>query len=167
MDESLEMLTYLWRDEPFEFSGKHYRARRIADLMPPAPPPPVQQPRIPTWIVGAWPRPRSMRRAALQDGWIPNYAPLDGAGELTPERLAEGVEWIRRERAENGLTMDTYDVVAEGSTTADDPKAAEKVKPWADAGATWWIDADWSSMDPVTVRREAERRLKAGPPRVD
>ena len=34
MDESLEMLRYLWRDEPFEFAGKHYRSKKIADLMP-------------------------------------------------------------------------------------------------------------------------------------
>ena len=39
MDESLEMLQYLWRDEPFEFAGKHYRSKKIAELMPPAPPP--------------------------------------------------------------------------------------------------------------------------------
>ncbi|MEU4289509.1 LLM class flavin-dependent oxidoreductase [Kribbella sp. NPDC026596] len=171
MDESLEMLQYLWRDEPFEFAGKHYRSKKIAELMPPAPapPPPVQQPRIPTWVVGAWPRPKSMRRAALQDGWLPNYIVPPGGqpGELTPELLAEGVAWIRQERAAHGLTMDGYDVVAEGTTTADDPNAADTVRPWANAGATWWIDADWSSMDPTAARVAAERRLRAGPPRVD
>jgi alkanesulfonate monooxygenase SsuD/methylene tetrahydromethanopterin reductase-like flavin-dependent oxidoreductase (luciferase family) len=171
MDESLEMLQHLWRDQPFEYAGKHYRSRAIADLMPPAPPPPVQQPRIPTWVVGAWPRPKSMRRAALQDGWLPHHAPIvapgQEPGEWSAELLAEGVAWIRAERAANGLPMDGYDIVAEGTTSADDPKAAETVRPWADAGATWWIDADWSSMDPAVVRTAAERRLKAGPPRVD
>ncbi|TDX02609.1 LLM class flavin-dependent oxidoreductase [Kribbella sp. VKM Ac-2566] len=164
MDESLELLPHLWRDQPFEYSGKHYQARKIAELMPPAPPPPVQQPRVPTWVVGGWPRPKSMRRAALQDGWLPAYV---GDGEVTPEVVAEGVAWIRKEREAHGLTMDGYDVVAEGTTHADDAKAADTVRPWAEAGATWWIDADWSSMDPVTVRQAAERRLKAGPPRVD
>ena len=33
--------------------------------------------------------------------------------------------------------------------------------------AVWGIDADWSSMDPTTARAAAERRLKAGPPRLD
>ena len=164
MDESLEMLPFLWRDQPFEYSGKHYTARRIPELMPPAPPPPVQQPRVPTWVVGGWPRPKSMRRAALQDGWLPAYV---GDGEVTPEVVAQGVEWIREEREKHGLTMDGYDVAAEGMTHAEDPNAAATVRPWADAGATWWIDADWSSMDPVAVRQAAERRLKAGPPRVD
>jgi hypothetical protein len=63
--------------------------------------------------------------------------------------------------------MDRYDVVAEGVTAADDPKAGEVVRPWAEAGATWWIDADWSTMDPGTARANAERRLQAGPPRID
>ncbi|MFB6722701.1 LLM class flavin-dependent oxidoreductase [Kribbella sp. NPDC056345] len=166
MDESLAMLQHLWRDQPFEFSGRHYRSRKLPELMPPAPPPPVQQPRIPTWVVGAWPRPKSMRRAALQDGWLPNYAPLDGEpGEFTPELLADGVAWIRQERAAHDLTMDGYDVVVEGITAADE-SGPETVRPWAEAGATWWIEADWSSMDPAEVRRTAEARLKAGPPRV-
>jgi len=162
MDESLEMLQSLWRDEPFEYTGQHYRSRKLAELVPPAPPPPVQQPRIPTWVVGAWPRPKSMRRAALQDGWLPHYAE---PGELTPELLAEGVAWIRAERAAHSLTMDNYDVIVEGTTTADG-SGAETVRPWAEAGATWWIDADWSSLDPVAVRAAAERRLQAGPPRI-
>jgi hypothetical protein len=50
----------------------------------------------------------------------------------------EGVDWIRRERAEHGLTMDGYDVVVEGVTKADDPDAAAAVRPW--------VDADWSSL---------------------
>lgn len=169
LDESLAMLQHLWRDQPFQFEGKHYRSRAVAELNPPAPPPPVQQPRIPTWVVGAWPRPKSMRRAALQDGWLPNYVPVGPAEQtdLTPALLAEGVEWIRNERAAHGLSMDGYDIVTEGVTPADDAAAAAVVRPWADAGATWWLEADWSTMDPAAVRANAERRLTAGPPRPD
>ena len=165
LDESLEMLPHLWRDESFEFSGKHYRSKKVGELNPPAPPPPVQQPRVPTWVVGAWPRSKSMRRAALQDGWLPTGV---GDSDLTPEKLTEGIGWIRQEREANDLTMDGYDVVTEGTTAADDPAAAaDTVRPWAEAGATWWIEADWSSMDREVVRQAAERRLKAGPPRID
>jgi alkanesulfonate monooxygenase SsuD/methylene tetrahydromethanopterin reductase-like flavin-dependent oxidoreductase (luciferase family) len=169
LDESLEMLRHLWRDQPFSFDGKHYRARRLEEMTPPPPPPPVQQPRIRTWCVGAWPRPKSMRRAALQDGWLPVNAPA-GATErtdMTPRLLADGIDWIRDHRASQGLTMDTYDVVVEGVTPYDDPaKAADTVRPWLEAGANWWIDADWSSLDPSGVREAAERRLRAGPPQV-
>ncbi|HLY35897.1 MAG TPA: hypothetical protein VKU35_04210 [Candidatus Limnocylindria bacterium] len=32
---------------------------------------------------------------------------------------------------------------------------------WADAGATWWIEVDWSSFEVEPQRR----RIEAGPPR--
>jgi alkanesulfonate monooxygenase SsuD/methylene tetrahydromethanopterin reductase-like flavin-dependent oxidoreductase (luciferase family) len=169
MDEGLEMLQHLWSGQTFDYEGKHYRSRRLdRDPMPPVAPPPVQQPRIPVWMVGAWPRPKSMRRAARWDGWLPNYAPPGGGrGELTPDVLAEAVEWIRKERAGNGLDMSGYDIVMEGNTDPTDPAAAaEKVRPWSEAGANWWLEADWSDMDPVRAREAAERRLRAGPPRL-
>jgi alkanesulfonate monooxygenase SsuD/methylene tetrahydromethanopterin reductase-like flavin-dependent oxidoreductase (luciferase family) len=169
LDEGLAMLSKLWTAAPFDFAGTHFRSRAAGTLFPPPAPPPVQKPRIPVWVVGGWPRPKSMRRAAAWDGWLPNYAPADptAAGtDFTTAMLAEGIAWITEHRAANGLTMDDYDIVSEGTTPADDPTAAaEIVKPWADAGATWWLDADWSSLDPDEVRAASERRLRAGPPR--
>lgn len=169
MDEGLEMLQHLWRGKTFDYAGKHYRSRRLdRDPMPPVAPPPAQQPRIPVWMVGAWPRQKSMRRAARWDGWLPNYAPPAGnGGELTPEVMAEAVEWIRKERADNGLDMAGYDIVMEGATDPNDAAAAAaKIRPWSEAGANWWLEADWSDMDPARVRAAAERRLRAGPPRI-
>jgi hypothetical protein len=110
-----------------------------------------------------------MRRAARWDGWLPNYAPVGATErlEFTPDLLRAGVDWIRAHRAEAGLTMDGYDIVMEGSTSADDPRgAAATVRPWADAGATWWLDATWG-LEPGRVREESERRLRAGPPTLD
>jgi hypothetical protein len=90
----------------------------------------------------------------------------DGHSELTPAVMAEAVAWIRGERAAAGLRMDSYAIAVEGATPAEDAAAAvEQVRPWAEAGATWWIDADWSGTDPAAVRAAAERRLRAGPPR--
>lgn len=166
MDEALEMLPYLWRPESFDFAGTHYSSRRVdRELQPPPPPPPVQQP-IPIWAVGAWPRKKSIGRAARLDGLLPAYHPTDGSeAKLTPEVLAEMIGWVAEQRAAAGRAMDDYDVVWEGTTPADDPKAAAaKVRPWADAGATWWLEADWSSLDPSGVREASERRLRAGPP---
>lgn len=163
LDESLDLITALWSGRPVAFDGAHYHARPADRLIPP---PPVQQPRVPIWVVGAWPRPRSMRRAARWDGWLPNHIPRDGEGELTPEIMREGLAWIRERRARRDLSMDGYDVVAEGTTPADPGRAAEIVRPWAEAGATWWVEADWSDMDPVRVRAAALRRLTAGPPAV-
>jgi alkanesulfonate monooxygenase SsuD/methylene tetrahydromethanopterin reductase-like flavin-dependent oxidoreductase (luciferase family) len=163
LDEGLDLIMGLWSGRPFSFEGAHFQARPADRLLPP---PPVQQPRIPIWVVGAWPRPKSMRRAARLDGWLPAHIPK-GAGdqEMTPPVLREGVEWLRERRAAAGLGMDGYDVVAEGTTPADPAAAGAIVRPWADAGANWWIEADWSEMDPERVRTAALRRLQAGPPR--
>ncbi len=163
LDEGLELLDLLWRGLPEPYTGSHYRARTPDRVVPP---PPVQQPRIPVWVSGVWPRARSMRRSARWDGWIPHYLPREGDPDaLTPAVLADAVDWLRERRAAEGLDG-PFDVVAEGTTPAGDPAAAaEIVRPWRDAGATWWLDADWSDMDPARVREAAERRLTAGPPR--
>jgi alkanesulfonate monooxygenase SsuD/methylene tetrahydromethanopterin reductase-like flavin-dependent oxidoreductase (luciferase family) len=162
MDEALELIQALWSGEPVTYEGAHYRARPAQIMLPPRP---LQRPRVPIWVVGAWPRPKSMRRAARVDGWLPAHMPRDGGHrELTPELLGEGIGWLRERRASEGLSMEGYDVVAEGTTPADRAAAAEIVRPWAEAGATWWIDADWSDMEPGRVRAAALERLRAGPP---
>ena len=80
LDEGLELMQRLWQAEPFEYEGEHYRATRTDSMLPPAI---VQEPRISTWVVGVWPRMRSMRRVARYDGWIPNDAP-PGADGIDP-----------------------------------------------------------------------------------
>lgn len=159
LDEGLELMTRLWSGGPVTYQGAHYRARPAERVVPP---PPVQRPRVPIWVVGAWPRPKSMRRAARWDGWVPYYLPREGEADLTPGVLRAGVEWVRERRAAEGLTMDGYDVVVEGTTGGG---ASDEPAMWADAGATWWLEADWSSMDPDAVRAAARARLSAGPPR--
>ncbi|GAA1833456.1 LLM class flavin-dependent oxidoreductase [Agromyces salentinus] len=166
LDESLEMLEHLWRAEPFTFDGAHYRAARTDQMLPL---PSVQQPRIPTWVVGVWPRPKSMRRAALADGWIPNFAPP--GTEITPEApgyspaiAREAIDWIRREREAAGLGDRPYAITQEGTTSATDAVAAASVvTPWADAGVTWWLESDWS-VPADEVEAKARVRIEAGPP---
>jgi alkanesulfonate monooxygenase SsuD/methylene tetrahydromethanopterin reductase-like flavin-dependent oxidoreductase (luciferase family) len=162
MDEALDLMQALWSGKPVTYAGAHYRARPADSMVPPRP---AQRPRVPIWVVGAWPRPKSMRRAARFDGWLPAYMPRGGGDEeLTPEVLREGIDWLRERRTAEGLSMKGYDIVAEGTTPPDPAAAAEIVRPWAGAGATWWIDADWSDMDPGRVRTAALERLRAGPP---
>ncbi|HKT02597.1 MAG TPA: LLM class flavin-dependent oxidoreductase [Rugosimonospora sp.] len=161
LDEGLDVLTGLWSGQPFEYQGRHYKVTP-SDMM--APPAPVQQPRIPIWVVGGWPAPRSMRRAARYDGWLPNVLNKGGTGQATPAHIRAGTEWIRDLRTVEGLRVDGYDVICEGRTPAGDPRAAaEAVRPWREAGATWWIEADWT-VSREAVRDYAEERLAAGPP---
>ena len=75
VDEALEIITGLWRGQPYSFDGKHYHIKPT-DFSPP--PPPVQKPRIPIWMVGAWPRRRSMERALRYDGLLPAKLNRDG-----------------------------------------------------------------------------------------
>ena len=117
-------------------------------------PTPVQRPRIPIWVVGAWPSEASMSRAARYDGLLPNVV---GGGKLTPQTVAQLREWIGERRV-----LDGFEIVVEGTTDATDAgAAATEAQQWADAGATWWVESDWSTFDPAAARR----RIEAGPPR--
>jgi alkanesulfonate monooxygenase SsuD/methylene tetrahydromethanopterin reductase-like flavin-dependent oxidoreductase (luciferase family) len=159
LDEGLELVTGLWRGEPFVYEGKHFRARPAQRLLPA---PPLQRPRIPIWVVGAWPHLKSMRRAARYDGWLPAFVPKSGQHEtLTPEVLREGAGWIGDARRADGLDS-TYDIVVEGTSTGSGAPAV--VRPWAEAGATWWLEADWV-VEPHEVMEVSGARLRQGPPR--
>lgn len=150
LDEGLDILTGLWAGQPFSHEGKHYTVRPTT-FMPP--PPPVQEPRIPIWVVGAWGRPKSMARALRYDGVLPHVA------RLTPEVVAEMRAYALAER---GPDAGPYDIVVEDATPSDDPVAAAAlVLPYAEAGATWWLESLWDFADD---HEKVLARLRAGPP---
>ena len=101
MDESLAILEGLWSGEPFGFRGQHYAFEAMRFR-----PRPVQQPRIPIWVVGAWPSEKSMSRVARWDGLLPQKLPAAGEGPLTPDgperdgrvraRAPRLARWLRR-----------------------------------------------------------------------
>ncbi len=158
LDEGLAILTGLWAGQPFSFSGKHYTVRPT-DFAPP--PQPRQQPRIPIWVVGAWPRPRSLERAARYDGLLPSAFDAQGkTRQATPDELRAMLAYI----AERRNRSDPYEVIVEGETPGNDPlQAAAQVAPWAAAGATWWIETLWQAP-PEQGREPIFRRLRQGPP---
>ncbi len=160
LDEGLDILTGLWRGQPFSYAGKHYQIKE-ATFFPP--PPPVQQPRIPIWVVGAWPRPKSMRRVARYDGLLPYVLGEDGKGRTTtPDDIRAMSDFMAGHRSETT----PFDIVMEGRTPGDNPfEGARIVKDWADAGATWWIEANWESESGEEGRRTILQRIRQGPPR--
>src|SRR6185436_15536193 len=97
LDEGLDILTGLWRGQPFSYSGKHYQIKETSFYPPP---PPVQQPRIPIWMVGAWPRMRSMRRVLRYDGLLPTVFGESGdMREITPDDIRAMKAFVEANRA--------------------------------------------------------------------
>jgi alkanesulfonate monooxygenase SsuD/methylene tetrahydromethanopterin reductase-like flavin-dependent oxidoreductase (luciferase family) len=162
LDEGLEVITGLW-DRRMTFSGRHYQIDlgERQDLA--AVGAPVQRPRIPIWVVAAWPRPRSMRRALRCDGLLPSVLDGDAQRGVTPDDVRAMRRWLE----EQGGPWPGFDVVMEGETPAGDPQAARAlVAPWEDAGCTWWLDARWEMPHESPERmRQVRERLEAGPPR--
>lgn len=159
LDEGLDILTGLWKGQPFSYDGKHYKLR-ASNFMPP--PPPVQQPRIPIWVVGAWPREKSMQRVLRYDGVLPMSLPTGGqAGQVDPDGLRQMKAYIQERR-----TLDTpFDYVIEGTTPGKErQKAQDILGPWIEAGATWWIEAMWQVGGGKDGKRKIEQRLDQGPP---
>jgi alkanesulfonate monooxygenase SsuD/methylene tetrahydromethanopterin reductase-like flavin-dependent oxidoreductase (luciferase family) len=148
LDESLEILEGLWTGEPFGYAGRHYRFAPMTFR-----PTPVQRPRIPIWVVGAWPHERSMRRTLRYDGIVTQVA--------GPSEIRAIAEYVARERAPKQRDQ-PFEIVAQGKTQPDVARAKTAVRPYADAGATWWIEGDWDSPTVDSVRQ----RIDAGPPLV-
>lgn len=149
LDETLAILDGLSRGEPFGFRGKHYRFEPMTFL-----PQSVQRPRIPIWVVGVWPSPRSMARALRWDGIVLQAE--------DPVQVAEITAHVRTARP----IVDgepPFEIVAQGTTPPDPAAAAEIVQPFAEAGATWWIEGDWGETATIDSLRQ---RIESGPPRL-
>ncbi len=157
LDESLAILTGLWSGRPFSFNGRHYSFAEMTFV-----PTPVQQPRIPIWAVGVWPRERSMLRAVRWDGIVPQAQDDQGdQRDLTPADIQAIAAYVARKRPA-GERGRPFEIIAQGTTPpADREAAAAIVKPWAEAGATRWIEADWEDATVESLRE----RISAGPPR--
>jgi alkanesulfonate monooxygenase SsuD/methylene tetrahydromethanopterin reductase-like flavin-dependent oxidoreductase (luciferase family) len=156
LDETLAIVDGLSSGEPFGFAGEHYRFAPLTFR-----PRPVQRPRVPVWVVGAWPHDRSMRRALRWDGIVVQGKDADGMPSGAPVDLEDIAIWVRAQRAAQGLAG-PYEIVVGGSTPADDPVEASAIAGGFEAaGATWWVEADWTG---TSVERLRER-VVAGPPR--
>jgi alkanesulfonate monooxygenase SsuD/methylene tetrahydromethanopterin reductase-like flavin-dependent oxidoreductase (luciferase family) len=162
LDEGLELLTGLWTGQPFQYEGQQFNVKEVIFR-----PTPVQSPRIPIWVGGWWPHKTPLRRAARWDG----VCPIKGDGSITPDEWRELLAYIQSHRTS---TL-PFDAVHSGATDGNDlPQAAEIVKPYADAGVTWWIEPvdpwrfGWSFEVPwapeATVR--IRERVRQGPPRL-
>jgi alkanesulfonate monooxygenase SsuD/methylene tetrahydromethanopterin reductase-like flavin-dependent oxidoreductase (luciferase family) len=160
LDESIHILTCMHQSQQFDFTGKHYRVRLSQLDTVHYPPPTVQQPRVPIWVPAVWPRVKNVRRALKCDGIFIQKMTAEGQfTEATPADVREMRAFIDAERGEQASEK-PFDIVVEGKTAAlSRAQAQEKVAEWAEAGATWWVEATWEIPE-----EEVKGVVELGPP---
>ena len=158
LDEMVDLLDLLYQGQPFDYQGRHNHVELTALDPQYYPAPPVQQPRIPIWVEGVWNKPKSMRRVLKADGIFPvKQAPDGQAAEITPHEVRANQEFVTQHRAH----PTPFDIALQGSNVGLTPVAiGEKLRPLAEAGATWWIEAPFDATPEQILTH-----LRQGPPR--
>jgi hypothetical protein len=163
LDEGLEIMNGLWKWELMDHKGKHYTIKNLkeCDFFTRYPPPRlIQTPRVPIWVVGAYKSKKSMERTLRYDGIIPTFKNNIGEfEEITPKHIQ-----LIRTYIDNYKPLNSdFDIIVEGITTGDNNTDKSMIKSFSDAGATWWIESNWNTVDLTKILE----RLKLGPPRLN
>lgn len=157
LDETIDILTLLYQGKPFNYDGQHFHLKLTELDEAHYPPPPVQQPRIPLWVPGLWPRQKSMARVLKGDGLLVEKVDEDGRSiPPTPDDVRQMKAFVDANR-----TLTTpFDIVMNGSCRDLAPAAqTEMLLAWQDAGVTWWIEGLWDAPDEVV-----NAVIRRGPP---
>ena len=158
-DASIDILTKLWAGKRVTCTTPFFALKGASlhkDYLP------IQQPRVPMWMIGAWNWPRSIARALHCDGIIVEH--LDKRKrrhDLTPGLIAEVRDHIHKTRT----AKTPFDIVIEGRESSDVSRktAGTVVRPYAEAGATWWTEAVWKRWYSAGVEG-MRKRIVQGPP---
>jgi hypothetical protein len=158
LDETIDILDQMYQRQPFDYAGKHYQVKLTLLDEQYYPPRPIQQPRIPLWAPLIWPRELSKARILKCDGLFAEKWSSDGKPEaVTPHDIHEMNTFVAAHR----ILTTPFDIVI-GSKTAvldlDGPK--NSLRPWIEAGVTWWIEELWDATP-----EEVIERIRQGPPR--
>jgi alkanesulfonate monooxygenase SsuD/methylene tetrahydromethanopterin reductase-like flavin-dependent oxidoreductase (luciferase family) len=156
MDETLDVVGRLRNGEAVTHEGPSVTVRGVTLAPLPA------QDRLPVWVGGGSRGAR--RRAARYDGWIPVVTDQQGRPHLTPDDLRPAATEIAALRATAGIGAATpFDYGIHGETPGPGPDGVAVVQPWADAGATWWLEMLHGYRGTTD---ELFARVEAGPPRL-
>jgi alkanesulfonate monooxygenase SsuD/methylene tetrahydromethanopterin reductase-like flavin-dependent oxidoreductase (luciferase family) len=160
LDETIDILTLLYQRKQFDYDGKHYHLKLTLLNEMHYPPKPVQQPRVPLWCVGIWPRKKSMRRVLKCDGMIVEQASIDDqAKDITANDIREIKAYVDTNRSLSA----PFDIVLNGKVAdLDRAPLQDKLLPLIEAGATWWIEGLWDATEEMVVER-----IRRGPPSVE
>jgi alkanesulfonate monooxygenase SsuD/methylene tetrahydromethanopterin reductase-like flavin-dependent oxidoreductase (luciferase family) len=138
LDEALDILTAAWTGAAVVHRGEHYTVDDVVFL-----PRPVQHP-LPIWVAARYGNARPLRRAVRFQGVFP-------VDVVESAQLAEVVAGARELRGD----LEGFDVVVERPPGTDP-------RPYAEAGATWWLESfPWDAVDVDQVRGV----VRAGPRR--
>lgn len=151
LDEALEVLAGLWSGQLFSHRGKYYEVDPITFL-----PAPVQEPRIPIWVGGGYPRSGPLKRAARWDGAC--FYPVSD-DNWTPAGIRNLSAYIKTHRFQET----PFDIVISGQEHTADPEWDRAlVSSYAEAGATWWVEYVHAAD-----KQEMSGHIKQGPPRIE
>lgn len=147
-DESLEIITGLWRGQPYSFDGEFFTIKEAR-----LPITPVQQPRIPILMGCWWPNKKPFRRAAKWDGIMPAWPALlrTGTGPQGEKPTGSVEEELR------DLLTYYYDLTDEpGEVFLPDRADDHYRQVCEELGATWLFAMNIDSVD----------QLREGPPTI-
>jgi hypothetical protein len=156
LDETIDILTLLYQRKQFDYDGKHYHLKLTQLELQHYPPKPLQQPRVPLWCVGLWPRKKSMERVLKCDGIIVEKRNSENQwAEITTSDVRGIKAYIEANR-----TLETpFEIVLNGKVAAlERAQLQDKLLPLIEAGATWWIEGLWEETEEkaaATIRRGA------------
>jgi alkanesulfonate monooxygenase SsuD/methylene tetrahydromethanopterin reductase-like flavin-dependent oxidoreductase (luciferase family) len=129
LDEALDIIAGVWSGELFSFEGEFYHVKEVKLL-----PRPVQRPRIPIWVGGAYPLQGPLQRAARWDGAC-LYK------NKTHYMLPEDVRALKAFVASQRGASTPYDISVGGSPRREDwDEERAYIRSLAEAGSTWWIE---------------------------
>ncbi len=154
LDEGLDVVAGLLSGGRFSYQGEHYTVDGAT--LNPAP----VQTRVPIWLTGGWPHQAPFRRAARWDGACVKSWNQAKREPLSAEDFRACAAYTLERRAQLGATG-PFDMIASGESTSDPDAAGAAIRPYRDAGATWWVEEGlgWT-FD------EFRARVLAGPPRL-
>ncbi|MCB9135506.1 MAG: LLM class flavin-dependent oxidoreductase [Anaerolineales bacterium] len=157
LDETIDILTLLYQRKQFDYNGKHFHLKLTQMDVMHYPPKPIQQPRIPLWVPGIWPRKKSMQRVLKCDGIFAEKHGTDGkSADLTPEDVRQIKAFVE----ENRTLTTPFDIVVSGKTSEmDRVQQKDVMETWADTGATWWVEGLWGESEEKVMQR-----IQQGPP---
>jgi alkanesulfonate monooxygenase SsuD/methylene tetrahydromethanopterin reductase-like flavin-dependent oxidoreductase (luciferase family) len=150
LEEQMELIRRYWEEGPFNYEGRHYRAKNLDAL-----PKPMQAPRLPL-ILGGKGGPRSLRLAvALADEYNTVMSTAAEIAEIR-KRLDEACEAAERDPRSLPLSMMTGWLVGADADELRD--RASRLAQWKDEGDDG--DAFVTGLRPSTIKGTTEEAIE-------